>query len=312
MPEISSRLARLTPEKRHLLQKLVNPRSGGAPAQPQTLELPATMDLILGQGGATALDPKGACRDFYDAVSCQLDASIFGDFSIFLNYGYVSNLNPQFAAVDLPEAALNRNSVKLVLELVEDCVTLGSRVLDVGCGRGGTVSVMLKFFQPGQVVGLDLSAAAIAFCRRTHRYPEATFLQGDSEHLPFQPGSFDIVTNLESSSCYPDIYAFYSEVARVLTPGGYFLYSDCLPIERLKDGIQFIMRTGFTVERDRDITSNVLASCDQIAKARAGAYQPRSDNSVLDNFLGTPGSQYYEEMQARRWAYRILKLRKTT
>jgi hypothetical protein len=100
-------------------------------------------------------------------------------------------------------------------------------------------------------------------------------------------------------------------VARVLAPGGYFLYSDCLPVERLREGVQHLKGVGFNVERDRDITSNVLASCDEIAGARVGAYGANGDRGMLDNFLGTPGSQYYEEMRSRRWAYKIFKLKKT-
>lgn len=98
---------------------------------------------------------------------------------------------------------------------------------------------------------------------------------------------------------------------RVLTPGGWLLYSDLLPVDRFEENIQFLKRIGFIVERDRDITSNVLASCDQIAKSRVAAYGPGNDTAAMNNFLGAPGSQYYEEMRARRWAYRIYKLRKT-
>lgn len=77
----------------------------------------------------------------------QLNASPFGPFSFFLNYGYVPGLNPQYSCVQLPERMLNKNSVLLVLEVLEDCVTAASRVLDVGCGRGGTLFVITQFFQ---------------------------------------------------------------------------------------------------------------------------------------------------------------------
>jgi hypothetical protein len=60
----------------------------------------------------------------------------------------------------------------------------------------------------------------------------------------------------------------------------------------------------------RDITSNVLASCDQIAASRLGAYSSGNDATAIRDFLGAPGSQNYEEMRAKRWQYQILKLRK--
>jgi hypothetical protein len=43
----------------------------------------------------------------------------------------------------------------------------GLSLLDVGCGRGGGVSVMKRHYQLGRTVGLDQSTAQIDFCRRT-------------------------------------------------------------------------------------------------------------------------------------------------
>jgi phthiocerol/phenolphthiocerol synthesis type-I polyketide synthase E len=314
MPELSNRFTDLSPEKQQLLRRLLGSRPAEPPARPsetaasQSVPMPARMPPPV---AASNPDAKGACRQFFDTVSEQLNASAFGPYSFFLNYGYVPKLNPQYSRVQLPDRMLNKNSVQLVLEVLEDGVTPDSAVLDIGCGRGGTIFVITQFFRAARVVGLALSSAAIAFCRRAHQYPDVSFLQGDSEQLPFRDGFFDVVINIESSSCYPDPVAFYSEVRRVLAGGGRFLYADCLPIERFEEGIQFLKRTGFVVERDRDITSNVLASCDQIAKSRIGAHGAGSDTARMNDFLGAPGSHFYEEMRAKRWAYRIYKLRKS-
>ena len=312
MPQPVKRVDELSIAKQELLRRLldrqrsiaqvVHPASNEtSTGRPVPLQLPYSTD---------ARESKAACRRFYDGVTDQLDASPFGAFSFFLNYGYVTNLNPQVARVELPERMLNRNSVRLVLEVLEDCVQPESRVLDVGCGRGGTTAVISQYFQAARITGLDLSPAAIAFCTRTHRQPGVDFVQGDSEQLPFAAGDFDIVTNIESSSCYPDLLKFYSEVSRVLVPGGRFLYADCLPVERFREAAELLDRLGFVVERERDITTNVIASCDQIAKSRVGAYGAGNDGGVLNDFLGAPGSHFYEEMRARRWTYRIYKLRR--
>jgi ubiquinone/menaquinone biosynthesis C-methylase UbiE len=303
----------LSAAKQQLLQRLLDSRSAEAPvrlAKAPVAGPTSTPSRTLSHADTNGLDSKAVCSRFYDTVTEQLNASAFGPFSFFLNYGYVPTLSPQYSRVRLPEMMLNKNSVQLVLEVLEDCVTPGDRVLDVGCGRGGMVFVITQFFQAARITGLDLSAAAVAFCHGAHRHSGVAFLQGDAEQLPFQDASFDIVTNLESSSCYPDLPAFYSEVRRVLVAGGRFLYSDCLPIDRFQESIPLLKRIGFTMERDRDITANVLASCDQIAKSRVGAYGAGNDAAVLNDFLGSPGSHYYEEMRARRWVYRIYKLRK--
>jgi SAM-dependent methyltransferase len=304
MAEIHTRVDSLSPERRRLLEQMLARRRPASVAPAQESPVPR-LALTTVEGEE---DVKTACCRMYDEINRQLDAGMFGAFSFFLNYGYVSDLSPQFAAVTVPEHYLNRNSVQLVLELIGDSPVHGRYVLDIGCGRGGIPHVLTQFFQPASVVGLDLSPAAIAFCRRAHGDPRLRFEVGDAEHLPFDAASFDVVTNLESSSCYPDVQAFYWEVHRVLVPGGHFLYADCLPTNRFQEATLFLEDIGLHVERNRDITSNVLLSCDAIARQRVQAYG--GDSPELETFLGAPGSQYYEDMRAGRWTYRILRLAK--
>lgn len=305
---LDARFAKLSPERRALLErKLASSQRAPGPA-PQGAHNQAAADLALVAGGMPGDDPKLVCRQAYDAVSSQLDAGPFGEFSFFLNYGYVPDLSAEFAQVPVPEHYLNRNSVKLVLELIGDFPADGKSMLDVGCGRGAIPHVLTTFFQPARVAGVDLSPVAIEFCRRSHRDPRIRFHVGDAENLPLPGGEFDAVTNLESSSCYPDLFAFYREVHRMLRRGGCFLYSDCLAPLRFAEAVRYLGELGLRLERDRDITPNVLLSCDQVARARIQAYG--ASTAELENFLGAPGSQYYEDMRSGRMSYRILKLRK--
>ncbi|HET7288356.1 MAG TPA: class I SAM-dependent methyltransferase, partial [Pyrinomonadaceae bacterium] len=237
--------------------------------------------------------------------------NVFGQFSFFLNYGYVVDGQQEFAAVELPEHFINKNSVKLVLELIQDSPVDGKRILDVGCGRGGTIYVLKTFFKPLQLDGLDLSSAALDFCRNAHRGPNISFHEGDAENLPFANGSFEVVTNVESSHTYPNIDRFYSEVFRVLVNEGYFLYTDLLAPVQVAESIRSLRSLGFELERERDITPNVLRSCDEIAGTRVQAFESPSNGEMVENFLATPGSLVYQEMRAGRMSYRILKLRKS-
>jgi phthiocerol/phenolphthiocerol synthesis type-I polyketide synthase E len=304
MAEIRTRIDKLSPERRKLLEAMIAQRRSSTAASSQQSPTPQpSMAIVEGEE-----DMKTTCRRMYDEINYQLDAGVFGEFAFFLNYGYVPALSPQFAVVAVPDHYLNGNSVRLVLELIGDCPLDGRRVLDVGCGRGAIPHVLTQFFQPASVVGLDLSPAAISFCRNTHRHPRLRFTVGDSENLPFADESFDILTNLESSSCYPNLDAFYREVYRVLAPGGHFLYSDCLPPDRFREATAYLEEVGLQIEQDRDITSNVLLSCDEVSRQRVQAY--RGASPELETFLGAPGSQYYEDMRAGRWTYRILRLHK--
>ncbi len=260
--------------------------------------------------GSSPAERKANYRRFYDAVTKQLNATEFGQFSFFLNWGYVPDHNPQYAVIALPDYFLNKNSVKLVLEVIGDCVMTDRRVLDVGCGRGGTAYVIRNFFAVKSITGIDLSAQAISFCTETYRYPGVSFLEGDAEYLPFKDGSFDVVTNIESSHSYPDIKAFYAEVFRVLTNEGYFLYTDLIAVPQMREYVALLKDTGFIVERDQDITSNVLLSSDQIASSRVQAFGKANDAQLMNEFLCLPGSYQYNEMATRASNYRILKLRK--
>ncbi|HSF31101.1 MAG TPA: methyltransferase domain-containing protein [Candidatus Tectomicrobia bacterium] len=314
MAEIDQRISALPPERRKLLESLMQAQATAQPGMPATPRPASPQESGPGLNfEAESVEPEGVksmYRQFYDGVTTQLDANVFGEFSYFLNYGYAPDLSPQHAVVGLPEHYLNRNSVKLVLEVIADCPIEGRRILDVGCGRGGAVHVLTHFFVPASVTGLDLSPAAIAFCLRAHRGPRVTFELGDAEHLPFAKDSFDAVINVESSHTYPNIRSFYNEVWRVLAPGGYFLYTDVHPVAKWLECVAYLQLLGFLVEREVDITSNVLLSCDEIARTRVQAFSAANDPDLMKNFLAVPGSEVYDSMQQRLWTYNILKLRK--
>ena len=313
MPDLSRRIADLPPARRQLLERLLEGKTAPPPRKPDPPRKPEPPknEVVLDLGSSPA-ETKAGYRRFYNGVSEQLNSTEFGQFSFFLNYGYVPDHHPQYARVQLPDHYLNKNSVRLALELVGDCDIAERRVLDVGCGRGGTVFVMHRFFAPRSITGIDLSTAAISFCHKTHRHRGVSFLEADAETLPFQEKSFQIVTNVESSHSYPDIESFYREVFRVLAPGGYFLYTDLLPAGRMKECTGLLQRIGFSIERARDITANVLLSCDEIASARLGAFARERDSQTLAaEFLAVPGSEAYEEMRHGRCTYGMFKLKKT-
>ena len=91
----------------------------------------------------------------------------------------------------------------------------------------------MRTLQPASYTALDLNRAAVAFCRRTHNVPGVDFINGDAEKLPFPDNAFDAVINIESSGAYPNFSRFLAEVARVLRPGGHFLYADLRPQNKI-------------------------------------------------------------------------------
>ena len=282
--------------------------SGSPPAlDDQTRSMPTealTTESLNFDNDSPGAAAKTGYREFYDDMTLRLEATGMGQASFFLNYGYVSNGRGDEAVLGVDPGQFNPNSIRLALELVGPMALTDRQVVDVGCGRGGTAALMTSRLG-AQVVGIDLSPQAIAFCRRTHTHPLLRFEVGDAEHLPVGDAACDVVTNLESSHTYPDMRAFLCEVRRVLRPDGWFLHSDLLAGTRWMEVRAILETLGFTVEDNRDITSNVLASCDQIAAGRVQAFGEPS--AVLDNFLAVPGSPVYEQMRTGSWEYRIVR-----
>jgi ubiquinone/menaquinone biosynthesis C-methylase UbiE/NAD(P)-dependent dehydrogenase (short-subunit alcohol dehydrogenase family)/acyl carrier protein len=257
------------------------------------------------QGNAPEVAAKASYREFYNDVTRRLEQSGMGSASFFLNYGYVSLGEGDEARFELPAEVFNRNSIRLAFELIGSTQLNGRKVLDVGCGRGGTVALLAETFGAA-ATGVDLSPEAIGFCRNTHGHA-THFEVGDAEHLPFEDGSFEVVTNMESSHTYPNLRAFFTEVRRVLAKGGIFLYTDLLPVQRWAEVRMLLESLGLHSENERDITANVLASCDDVAANRTKAFGGSSE--IIDNFLAVPGSAVYEQMHSGAWEYRIVRAR---
>jgi len=93
------------------------------------------------------------------------------------------------------------------------------KILDVGCGTGANLEMLSQF---GDAEGVDVSAEALAFCRERGL---ADVRQGAAEQLPWEDGSFDLVTGLDVVEHLDDDVAGLKEMRRVLRPGGYtFLF----------------------------------------------------------------------------------------
>ena len=302
----------LSPARRKLLERLLKERGLGTSSSPPRHPAAEPAEPVVPVDAGLTDASKVRTKSFYDTVTRQLDSSMFGSSAFFLNLGYapVEGL-PRRSPIEIPKHALDANSVMLVLELVGDCALAGQRVLDVGCGRGGTIVTLLRYCDIASGTGVDLSTEAVMFCGRRHQFSNAHFANGDAERLPFVDASFDAVTNIESSHTYPTVESFYREVHRVLKPGGPFLYGDAfLDAERKARSLEALEALGFVLERADDVTPNVLLSCDQVAERRQQAFKQRSDSEVVNNFLATPGSGLYDAMKSGTSSFWIYRLRR--
>ncbi len=159
-----------------------------------------------------------------------------GDEVVFFNFGYEEDppMALPLAATDEP----NRYCIQLYHVTASQVDLAGKKVLEISCGAGGGASYIMRNLGPASYTGLDLNPASIDKCRDRHQLPGLDFVQGDAENLPFPDQSFDAVINVEASHQYPHFRRFLTEVARVLGPGGHFLYTDSrrAPVDRRVGG----------------------------------------------------------------------------
>lgn len=100
----------------------------------------------------------------------------------------------------------------------------GRRVLDLACGPGRHAVRLVE--RGARVVGLDLSLPLLSRARA--RLGRAVpLVRGDMRHLPFAPGSFDVIVNLFTSFGYfaddRQHVAVLREAAALLARGGRFV-----------------------------------------------------------------------------------------
>ena len=99
-----------------------------------------------------------------------------------------------------------------------------SAILDVGCGTGTFLSMISNRFDV-EVSGIDISSGMIEKSREL--LGELADLRvGDSEHLPWNDLSFDVVTCIASFHHYPNPELVLKEMRRVLKDGGSVIIAD--------------------------------------------------------------------------------------
>ena len=98
--------------------------------------------------------------------------------------------------------------------------------LDLGCGTGEIIKLILQQDSRKSLYGIDLSDKMLEIAR-SKLGKAATLILGDSEQLPFADDFFDVIYCNDSFHHYPAPNNVLSEVHRVLKPHGTFIMCDC-------------------------------------------------------------------------------------
>jgi ubiquinone/menaquinone biosynthesis C-methylase UbiE len=221
-----------------------------------------------------------------------------------MNFGYSHpDMHPDLHEED----EKNRYPAQLYRLTVSERHIENMDVLEVGCGRGGGLSHLNRYFSPKTITGIDLNNKAIKFCNTFYKKEKnSLFKQANAQNLPFEDETFDFVINVESSHRYPDPVKFLNEVRRVLRPGGYFSFADFRYDHELELMDHQLNNTGMKLINKKNITENVVEALSKMSIERTDMvrkYLPKFLHKIGNNFAAVEGTETYTNFKEGKYGY---------
>jgi len=109
-------------------------------------------------------------------------------------------------------------------------ISKGDQVLDLGSGAGNDCFVARALTgEGGHVTGLDFTDEMLVKARLNASklgFDNVEFVRGDIEEMPLPDNQFDVILSNCVLNLVPDKTKAFSEIMRVLKPGGHFCVSD--------------------------------------------------------------------------------------
>lgn len=100
-------------------------------------------------------------------------------------------------------------------------------IAELGCGGGRNAGELLKRYPAARLTAMDYSALSVEKTKETNKAAvtegRCAVVQGNVSAIPFENESFDLATAFETVYFWPGLERCFTEVCRVLRPGGAFL-----------------------------------------------------------------------------------------
>ena len=168
---------------------------------------------------------KSEIRKTYASVSDEPEK----DFIFPTGRGWAEDLDYPAELANVPESAVE-SFAGVANPFSLGRLAPGERVLDLGSGAGTDSLVAAQMVgEHGRVTGIDMTTPMLAKARAAAAEMGMTnveFVEGEAEQLPFPDESFDVVISNGVIDLIPDKDAVFSELHRVLVPGGRMQIAD--------------------------------------------------------------------------------------
>ena len=165
----------------------------------------------------------------------QSNTTVANAYDVWTNDGILEKLWGEHVHLGFYQASRKKRDfraakVDFVHQLVEwsalSSLPKGSRILDVGCGIGGSSRILAETYD-FDVLGISISPEQINRARQlTSTKTLCSFQVMDALDLKFENGSFDAVWSVEAGPHMPDKQLYANEMLRVLRPGGVLVVAD--------------------------------------------------------------------------------------
>jgi len=188
-----------------------------------------------------------SCPADFDAQALRAEVSkIYGRVAVDPGADFHFHRGPEYAAsmlgydeallCDLPDRS-TASFAGVANPLAIADVAPGQIVLDIGCGAGMDLLLAARRVGPtGEAIGVDMTPEMLESVKRSAEELgdlNVSLKRGDAEELPLEDRSVDVVISNGVLNLTTDKHRAFSEIERVLRPGGRLLLGDIAVADEL-------------------------------------------------------------------------------